>query len=197
MFAGNRNDIRAFKETMKDFFSQTEYEWQVLIADSGPYSLQNMENIRFKGLIPIIRARKNLKTHPVRELKKGFFFNIDYIPKGWSDDYFLKIYSFRPMIEQGNSSNNTFYNAFRMNTRGMDAAIKLRSILYILTLLKALTAYKLGRPNLIMKPSSFESSRYSNFKLMLPYEAQNSGYIYFNSEDILRRRIKNRYGLLS
>ena len=197
MFAGNRNDIRAFKETMKDFFSQTEYEWQVLIADSGPYSLQNMENIRFKGLIPIIRARKNLKTHPVRELKKGFFFNIDYIPKGWSDDYFLKIYNFRPMIEQGNSSNNTFYNAFRMNTRGMDAAIKLRSILYILTLLKALTAYKLGRPNLIMKPSSFESSRYSNFKLMLPYEAQNSGYIYFNSEEILRRRIKNRYGLLS
>jgi len=197
MFAGNRNDILAFKETMEDFFSQTEYEWQVLIADSGPYSLQNMENIRFKGLIPIIRARKNLKTHPVRELKKGFFFNIDYIPKGWSDDYFLKIYSFRPMIEQGNSYNNTFYNAFRMNTRGMDAAIKLRSILYILALLKALTAYKLGRPNLIMKPSSFESSRHSNFKLMLPYEAQNSGYIYFNSEDVLRRRIKNRYGLLS
>ncbi|KKM94548.1 hypothetical protein LCGC14_1197180, partial [marine sediment metagenome] len=50
---------------------------------------------------------------------------------------------------------------------------------------------------LIMKPSSFESSRYSNFKLMLPYEAQNLGYIYFNSEDVLRRRIKNRYELLS
>jgi len=195
MFAGNRNDIFAFRETMEEFFTHTDYEWQVLIADSGPYSLQNMENIRFKGLIPIIRARKNLKTHPVRELKKGFFFNTDYIPEGWSDDYFLKIYSFRPMIEQGNSYNNTYYNAFRMNTRGMDAAIKLRSIIYILELLKALTAYKLGRPNLIMKPSAFESSRHSNFRQMLPYEAQKSGYLYFNSEEILRRRIKNRYGL--
>lgn len=44
-----------------------------------------------------------MKTHQVRELKKGYFFNTDFIPKEWSNDYFLKIYSFRPMIEQGNS----------------------------------------------------------------------------------------------
>jgi len=196
MFPANRNDILAFRETMKEFFVLTKYEWQVLIADSGPYSLQNMENIRFRGIVPIIRARKSLKTHPIRELKKGFFFNTNYIPKEWSDDYFLKIYSFRPMIEQGNSYNNTYYNAFRMNTRGMDAAIKLRSLIYILELLKALTAYKLGRPDLIMKPSAFESSRHINFRRMLPYEAQKSGYLYFNSEDVLRRRIKNLYEIL-
>ena len=197
MFAGNRSDILAFRQTMEEFFDQTAYEWEVLIADSGPYSLQNMENIRFKGLVPIIRARKHLKTHPVRELKRGFFFNTDYIPEGWSDEYFLKIYSFRPMIEQGNSFNTTFYNAFRMNTRGMEAAIKNRSTIYILVLLKALTAYKLGRPDLIMKPSAFESSRHANFKQMLPYEAQKSGYLYFNSKDALRRRIKDLYGLPS
>ena len=197
MFPGNRNDILAFRETMEEFFTHTEYEWQVLIADSGPYSLQNMENIRSKGLIPIIRARKNLKTHPIRELKKDFFFNTDFIPKEWSDDYFLKIYSFRPMIEQGNSYNNTFYNAFRMNTRGMDAAIKLRSIIYILELLKALTAYKLGRPDLIMKPTAFEASPYANFRLMLPYKARDSGYLYFNSDEVLRRRIKTLYGFPS
>lgn len=197
MFAGNRNDILAFRETMEEFLTLTKYEWQVLIADSGPYSLQNMENIRFKGIIPIIRARKHLKTHPIRELKKGFFFNTDFIPKEWSDTYFLKIYSFRPMIEQGNSYNNTFYNASRMNTRGIGAAIKLRSLLYILELLKALTAYKLGRSDLLMKPSAFESSRYSNLKQRLPYEARKSGYLYFNSEDVLRRRIKRYYGLSS
>jgi len=100
------------------------------------------------------------------------------------------------MIEQGNSYNNTYYNAYRMNNRGMDAAIKLRYLIYILKLLKALTAYKLGRPDLIMKPSAFESSRHSNFRQMLPYKARKSGYLYFNSEDILRRRIKNLYGVL-
>ena len=188
MFAGNRSDILAFRETMEEFFTYTNYEWQVLIADSGPYSLQNMENMRSKGLLPIIRARKNLKTHPVRELKKGFYFNTDFIPKGWSDEYFLKIYSFRPMIEQGNSYNNTFYNAFRMNTRGMDAAIKQRSIIYIIELLKALTAYKLGRPDLIMKPTAFESSWHANFRLVLPRLAEASGYKILVPDPVLSRR---------
>jgi len=193
MFLGNRNDVLAFRKNMEDFFSLTKYEWNVLIADSGPHYLQNIENIRFKGLVSIIRARKNLKTHPVRKIKKGFFFNTNYIPKGWLDDYFLKIYSFRPMIEQGNSYNNKFYNVSRMNTRGMDVAIKLRSLIYILELLKALTTYKLGCPDLLMKPSAFESSRYSNFRQIFSHEARKSGYLYLNSEDVLRQRIKSLY----
>ena len=187
MFPGNRNDTVAFRKTLDEFFIISNYQWQVVIADSGPYCLQNMTYTQLKGLLPIIRARKHLKTHPIRELKKGFYFNTNYIPEGWTDDYFLKIYSFRPMIEQGNSYNNTYYNAFRMNTRGIEAAIKLRSSIYILELLKALTAYKLGRPDLIMKPSAFESSRYFNFRKMLPYLAVDSGFLIFEND-----RYKNR-----
>lgn len=193
MFAGNRSDIRAFRETMTEFFQTTRHEWQIIIADSGPYSLQNMKNMQHQGLVPVIRARKHLKTHPIRQLKKNFYFNTDFIPEGWSDELFLKIYSFRPMIEQGNSYNNTYYNAARMNTRGMEAAIKHRSLIYMLELLKALTAYKLGRPDLIMKPTAFENSRYFNFKLMLPLMARDSGFIFFNSKEALDRQIKNWY----
>lgn len=193
MFAANRNDILAFRETMAGFFQTTKYEWRIVIADSGPYSLQNMKSMQHHGLVPVIRARKNLKTHPIRQLKKDFYFNIDFIPEEWSDELFLKIYSFRPMIEQGNSYNNTYYNAYRMNTRGMDAAIKYRSLIYILELLKTLTAYKLGRPDLLMKPNAFESSRYFNFRLMLPILARDSGFIFFNFKEELNRLIKNRY----
>ena len=64
----------------------------------------------------IIRARKNVKPHPIKELKKVCYFYTDYIPEGWSDEYFLKIYIFRPMIEQGNSYNDTYFNISRMNT---------------------------------------------------------------------------------
>ncbi|TFG11464.1 MAG: IS4/IS5 family transposase [Promethearchaeota archaeon] len=195
MFTGSRADIRAFRETMNEFFQTTTYEWEIVIADSGPYSLQNMKNMQHHGLVPIIRVRKHLKTHPIRELKKDFYFNTDFIPVGWSDELFLKIYSFRPMIEQGNSYNNTYYNAYRMNTRGIEAAIRNRSLIYILELLKALTAYKLGRPDLIMKPTAFENSRYFNFRMWLPVMARDSGYIFFNSSEEIRRRIKNYHGL--
>lgn len=193
MFAENRNDILAFKETMTGFFQTTKYEWQIVIADSGPYSLQNMKNMQHHGLVPVIRARKNLKTHPIRQLKKDFYFNTDFIREEWSDELFLNVYSFRPMIEQGNSYNTTYYNASQMNTRGMDAAIKFHSFIYILELLKALTSYKLGHPDLVMKPIAFESSRYFNFRLMLPILARDSGFIFFNSKEDLNRLIKNRY----
>jgi hypothetical protein len=182
MFPGNRNDTVAYRETLDQFLTTTDYEWLMVIADSGPYCEQNLEFTQFKGLLPIIRARKHLKTHPIRELKKGFYFNTDYIPKGWTDEFFLKIYSFRPMIEQGNSANTTYYNAFRMNTRGMEAAIKLRCLIYILELLKALTAYKIGRPDLIMKSSAFKSSRYFNFQSMLPFLAKAEGFQIFEKE---------------
>lgn len=59
------------------------------------------------------------------------------------------------MIEQGNSYNHTYYNGARMNTHGIDAAIKHQANIYILELLKALSAYKLGRPDLVMKPGAF------------------------------------------
>ena len=97
------------------------------------------------------------------------------------------------MIEQGNSYNNMFYNAFRMNTRGLEAAIRIRSSIYILELLKALTAFKLGRPDLIMKPSAFESLRYFNFRGMLPNLARNSGFLIFENERIENRQNRNKY----
>jgi len=83
------------------------------------------------------------------------------------------------MIEQGNSYNHTYYNAGRMNTRGIAAATEHQASIYILELLKALTAYKLGRPDLVMKPSAFESSKYLNFQLILPKLAEQSGFEIF------------------
>jgi len=118
----------------------------------------------------------------VKEFKKGCYFNVAFVPKEWSDEYVLKIYGFRPMIEQGNSYNTTYYNAFRMNTQGLEAAIRLRATIYILELLKALTAYKIGRPDLVMKPSAFESTRYFSFQAMMPSLAESSGFLIFKEE---------------
>ena len=77
-----------------------------------------------------------------------------------------------------------------MDTKGINAAIRLRSLIYFLELLKALTAYKLGPLDLIMKPSAFESSRYLYFQLMLIMLARDSGLVFFNSEEGLHRGIK-------
>lgn len=191
MFPGNRNDTRAYRESLDEFLEVTEENWMISIADSGAYSLKNMEFTQNKGLVPIIRARKNIKNQPVKELKKDFYFNTAFIPKEWSIEFFLKIYSFRPMIEEGNSFNNTYYNGSRMNTRGIEAAIKQRATIYILVLLKALTAYKVGRPDLIMTPSSFEASKYFGAYFSKARLAEESGYLIFTPVlELLRHKSK-------
>lgn len=168
------NDFSFFDELQEKLEAEgiTKYKWLLIISDSGPYDLNILEGVQFKGMIPIIRARKNIKNQPVKELKKRYYFNIDFIPKEWSDEFFLKISSFRPMIEQGNSYNNRYYNASRMNSRGFEAAIKLRATIYILVLLKALTAYKLSRLDLVIKPIAFKKSKYFHFRLLLPFIAE-------------------------
>ena len=181
MFPGNRNDTHAFRETLREFLEVSKENWIITISDSGGYCLKNMEFIRFKGMVPVIRARKNIKNQPVKELKKGFYFNTAFIPKKWSIELFLKIYGFRPMIEQGNSANNTYYNASRMNTRGIEAAIKQRATIYILELLKALTAYKVGCPDLMMMPTAFEASKYFGAQFAKPLLAEKSGFLIFKN----------------
>ena len=176
MYPGNRNDSKAFSGTIRDFLKINKHKWDVLLSDSGPYSLKNLEYVRECGILPIIRSRKGIKNQPVRELEKGYYFNTDFIPKGWSDNFYMKIYKFRPMIEQGNASKNTYYNSSRLNTRGEESAIKDRAIIYILELLKALTAYKIGRPDLVMKPTAFESSKQIQWREMIPQLVELNGY---------------------
>ncbi|MHA1680472.1 MAG: hypothetical protein ACTSUE_05650 [Promethearchaeota archaeon] len=112
-----------------------------------------------RGIFPIIRAKKNLVTHPTVEVRKGYWFNTDYFPPGWGADDVRYVYDRRPAIEAAQSANNTFYNAPRMNTRGIDNLVRGRTMIYILDLLRALTAVKIGRPDLISKLTDFSTSR--------------------------------------
>ena len=75
----------------------------------------------------------------------------------------------------------------------MEAAIKLRSLIYILVLLKTLMDYKLGRPRLIMKPTAFESSRGLISRVMLPFLVRDFGVLIFESEMYKNRRNPSRY----
>ncbi len=124
-----------------------------------------------------MRAKKNLQNQPTRELKEGYWFNTNYIPPGWSDEDFLKVYAWRPPIESGNAEHNAFYCGPRMNTRGADNAIKGRALDYVLDWLKALAAFKLGRPDLTCKWTAFSGAREYHTYLMWAGAARKSGYL--------------------
>jgi hypothetical protein len=159
VFPANKSDNPIFRETLSNYLVQGGDGCKVIVADTGAYSKRNLDFCMGRGIYPIIRAKKNLVTHPTTEVKRGYWFNTDYFPPGWSKGDIRYVYEKRPAIEAAQSANNTFYNARRMNTRGLDNAIRGRAMIYILDLLRALTAVKIGRPDLISTLTAFSASR--------------------------------------
>ncbi|MHA1369696.1 MAG: hypothetical protein ACTSRA_08300 [Promethearchaeota archaeon] len=85
-------------------------------------------------------------------------------------------YKGRPAIEAAQSSNNTFYNTGRMNTRGIDNVRRWRAMNYCLDLTRALTVTKLGRPSLISTLRAFTASRDEFLPVSAGDHTRKSGY---------------------
>jgi len=160
MYPANNNENPVFRDTLSHFLGNPIGQgWIMIILDSGGYSQRSLDFCHYNDIFPLIRAKKTLKNHPTREFKKGYYFNTNYIPEGWTDADLLSAYAIRPAIEAGQSANNTFYNSRRLNTRGKGMATISRGLNYILDWMRAITAFKLGRLDLIGKLSAFSSTR--------------------------------------
>ncbi|UYP44606.1 hypothetical protein NEF87_005081 [Candidatus Lokiarchaeum ossiferum] len=175
-FPGNMNDKPASRKTFTAFNNLKIGEWKMVMGDTGTYCKKSLEFYQDRGIFPLLRAPKHLKTHPTRELKKGFWFNSDYFPPGWTEQDILLMYAQRPLVEAGQSANPTFYNQKRLNTRGLNMAHLHRTLTYILDLMRAITAYKLGRTDLLTKLSAFSTGREFKTNSMWIKLARDSGF---------------------
>ncbi|MCF2141378.1 MAG: transposase [Candidatus Lokiarchaeota archaeon] len=160
VFPGNKNENPMFRETLTNFLQLPIGQgWNFIILDSGGYSEESIQFCLKSGIYPLVRAKKNIKSHQTKELKKGYWFRTDFIPVGWTEKDLVQMYKIRPVIEAGQAANNFFYKSRRMNTRGLENAIRSRGLNYIFDLLRAITAVKLNRPDLISKLNSFSTNR--------------------------------------
>jgi hypothetical protein len=160
VFPGNKSENPIFRETLDHFLQLPIGQgWKFIILDTGGYSEENIQFCLKRGIYPLIRAKKNIKSHPTKELRKGYWFRTDFIPIGWTEQDLVQTYKIRPVIEAGQAANNFFYKTRRMNTRGLENAIRSRGLNYIFDLLRTLTAVKLNRTDLISKLNSFSTNR--------------------------------------
>jgi hypothetical protein len=176
VFPANRSDNPVFRETVVHFMRLKIGTWKIILGDSGAYSVASLELCRWFGLHPIIRAKKGLVNQPVEEVKKGYWFNKAYYPPGWTKDDVMSMYTKRPVIEAGQSWNDTIYNASRMNTRGRANAIRQQTMLNILALVRPITAHKLGRNDLAPVITAFSMAREYVMSNAWPSIAQQAGY---------------------
>ena len=149
----SKNDNTIFQDTIKQCTESTATRPLLLIADAGPDSHPSNEVVIEKGIIPIIAARAN-SVGNILKTEKGNHFRAKYIPRIYHR-LIGKLYNLRTTVERKISNDVVGYNRSKTLTRGKEWAKIYVSISNIATLLTALTAFKVGRHDLIRAPSAF------------------------------------------
>jgi len=149
----SKNDNTIFQDTVNRCIRSTTEKPFFLIADAGPDSHPSNEVVIEKGIIPIIAARAN-SIGNILKTEKGNHFRAQYIPRMYHKSL-GKIFNLRTTVERKNSNDVVGYNRSKTPTRGNEWAKIYVSISNIAALLTALTAFKVGRHDLIRAPSAF------------------------------------------
>lgn len=149
----SKNDNTIFQDTVNQCLKSTTEKPLFLIADAGPDSHPSNEVVIEKGIVPIIAARAN-SVGNILKTETGHHFRAQYIPRIYNR-LLGKLYNLRTTVERKNSNEVVGYHRSKTHTRGSEWAKIYVSIGNIVSLLTALTAFKVGRYDLIRAPGAF------------------------------------------
>ena len=150
----NKNDNTIFKNTVNEFMNSASIKPILLLSDAGADSHEANKLVLGHGIIPVIAARSN-SIGEIIKTDEGDCFRGEYIPREYHR-LLGKIYDLRTIIERKNSNEVVGYHRSEMPARGIGWARCFVSISNITALLTALTAYKVGRFDLIRAPGAFK-----------------------------------------
>lgn len=149
----SKNDNTIFQETILQCMKSETHKPLFMVADAGPDSHTSNQVVIDHGVIPVIAARAN-SVGTILKTESGTHFRGMYIPRIFHR-LLGKIYDLRTTIERKNSYEVVGYNRSKMPARRIEWAKLFVSIGNIAALLTALTAFKVGRQDLIRAPTAF------------------------------------------
>jgi len=153
VYPGNWNDYMKFDDWFPRFLKNAAVRPRELHTDAGPDSKKINQAIKNAGISPYVRARKS-RGEKLIEVSPGKYFRKEYIDPEVYDVLWKKA-NLRTGSERDFANKEAWYERRKMNTRGLEEAEIYVALVNITILLTALTAYKVGRPDLIRKPRAF------------------------------------------
>lgn len=150
----NRNENPVVIEALNTAY-QVNPVSDLFLADRGPSGKKVQEKCAQLGARPIIPLTSNPVTDVFITQEKKHRFYLKFIGNA-SGKWLEKIYNIRPRIEQHYNLNDTVYNLVRLHGCGEELMKIEICIGNCLAVLIPLTAYKIGRPDLMWSPSCFK-----------------------------------------
>jgi hypothetical protein len=157
IFPANRNENPALREGVQNAYLKIQNPVPYFfLADKGPSGYDTQKMLWNIGTIPIIpvndRTANGIRITKNKELRFYKEFTGDT-----QDETLERLYAIRPRIEEHYSLNDTVYRGAHLHCMG-EVMTKIEILLLnCLGVLVPLTAYKIGRPDLMWSPTCFRS----------------------------------------
>ncbi len=154
VFPANENENPIVRKTIKEAYMFNKPHPRYFLADRGPSGRGTQQSISDFGICPIIPLRSNVKKGVKVTSGDGLRYFDDVVPN-INPDIYDRLYRVRTRIEEHYGLNDTVFRLGKLHVAGKEFTqieILLENCLGVLI---PLTAYKIGRPDLMWSPSSF------------------------------------------
>jgi hypothetical protein len=158
VYPANTNENIMFRETFVDCVKENPKPAVYLDTDKGPTGYQSIEQVRSSGVIPVMALGKNRTKNVVKTEEKKYKF--DAPSTIGIDPHVLEIiYMMRTRIEEMFAATKVVFKQARLHGTGRDFLECEVLLVNIAIMLVALTAFKIGRPELAWRPNAFNNLR--------------------------------------
>ena len=158
VYPANRNENIIFRETFKHCISSAPLPALFLAADKGPSGSSSLNLVRFRGMVPVMALGENRKRDVLVTYHKQYHFDRRLV-SDVDPSVLERVYMMRTRIEEMFSQVRVSFKLTRLRGAGRDFIKAEILLVNILHLLVALTAFKIGRPDLMWRPSAFDNLR--------------------------------------
>lgn len=152
-YYGSSSENPLFRQVLDDFHSIYGFYPRIVDQDCGSDSEANRQYCRANDIEGFLQTR-DFGRGDVIYTPKGKCYKKDML-QDYSLDFLEKVANRRSGSERGHSRDVWGYGRRRMSNRGDDEAESYALVTGSTTLSTALTAFKVGRPDLIRSPTAF------------------------------------------
>ena len=152
----NKNENITGWETVEGAKQNYSKSSPFFVADCGLCGTDMQEEVKTRPSIPIIPIRENMKRNLYISPLRHHHFSHQYLGrlKGALVDF---LYDLRQAIERWHHFFDDVFDLVRIHACGKDHMLQIIITAEAITTLIAITALKIGRPDLIQTPTAFQS----------------------------------------
>jgi|SRR5271157_49277 len=156
VYPANTNDNIMFRDTFADGLKENPKAALFLDTDKGPSSYESINQVHAAGIIPVMALGENRTRNVVKTKEKEYKFDSPST-EGIDARVLELIYMMRTRIEEIFAAIKVVFKQARLHGTGRDFLEIEVILINIAIMLIALTAFKIGRPDLAWKPTAFNN----------------------------------------